>query len=55
MPRKCSVMATTYENVKVNPNVKPELFRYTPPKGAAVMDRTQHLIMMMKHLVPKKK
>jgi len=50
-----SMMETTYDNVKVNPDVKPELFRYTPPKGAAVMDRTQQLIMKMKQTVPKKK
>ena len=53
--RDDSMMKTTYDNVKVNPDVKPELFRYTPPKGAVVIDRTQHLIMKMKQTVPKKK
>ncbi|MFH1732931.1 MAG: DUF2092 domain-containing protein [Planctomycetota bacterium] len=50
-----SRMLLTYKNVEVNPDVKPALFDYTPPEGAAVMDHTQQVIMMMKQLVPKKK
>ena len=48
-------MSITYKNIKVNPDVKPALFDYTPPKDAAVMDHTKQIIMMMKQLVPKKK
>jgi outer membrane lipoprotein-sorting protein len=33
-------MNTQFTNVKVNQPIDPALFKYTPPEGAKVQDRT---------------
>ena len=50
-----TVVTILYDNLKLNLDLNPDLFRYTPPAGANVIDQTQRTIEMIRNMAASRK